>query len=140
MIVEHPGLAATMEAYLLNDLEIAATRQRLPGGPGRAAATACPGEHEDTGIHRVLRRNHHHRHDDADSAAHPDPGEYATAVKALIASAQTKLHMQFQYIEPPKITNATSQAFVDLISAVIERQNTGVEIKIITSEFQKAGY
>jgi phosphatidylserine/phosphatidylglycerophosphate/cardiolipin synthase-like enzyme len=48
--------------------------------------------------------------------------------------------MQFQYIEPPKTTDAVSQRFVDLITAVIARQSAGVQVRIITSEYQTAGY
>ena len=48
--------------------------------------------------------------------------------------------MQFQYIEPPKAGDPTTQPFIDLIGAVIDRQAHGVEVKIIMSEFEKVGY
>jgi hypothetical protein len=48
--------------------------------------------------------------------------------------------MQFQYIEPPRAGSADAQGFIDLINAVIDRQGNGVEVKIIMSEFEKAGY
>ena len=37
-------------------------------------------------------------------------------------------------------TNSTSQAFVDLVQAVIDRQKAGVDVKIIMSEFETTGY
>lgn len=70
----------------------------------------------------------------------PDPGVYANAVKALIAPAAKTLRMQFQYIELPKTTDASSQAFVDLVEAVIDRQEAGVDVRIIMSEYETAGY
>lgn len=70
----------------------------------------------------------------------PDPGVYAGAVKDLIASATQTLYMQFQYIEPPKAGVTSAQPFLDLINAVIDRQQHGVEVKIIMSEFETAGY
>ncbi len=70
----------------------------------------------------------------------PDPGVYAGAVKELIASATRTLYMQFQYIEPPKAGVTTAQPFTDLINAVIDRQQHGVEVKIIMSESETAGY
>ena len=40
----------------------------------------------------------------------------------------------------PKTTDATNQAFVDLVQAVIDRQKAGVEVQIIMSEYETAGY
>jgi phosphatidylserine/phosphatidylglycerophosphate/cardiolipin synthase-like enzyme len=48
--------------------------------------------------------------------------------------------MQFQYIELPRVTDATSQPFVELVEAVIARQRAGVDVRIIMSEFEKIGY
>jgi len=70
----------------------------------------------------------------------PDPGVYVRAVRDLIASATSSLHLQFQYIELPKTTDATSQPFVDLVQAVVDRQKAGVEVQLIMSEYETAGY
>jgi phosphatidylserine/phosphatidylglycerophosphate/cardiolipin synthase-like enzyme len=70
----------------------------------------------------------------------PDPGDYTDAVGALIASATTSLYLQFQYIEPPKTHSADTQPFAQLIAAVADRQKAGVDVKIIMSEFETAGY
>jgi hypothetical protein len=70
----------------------------------------------------------------------PDPGVYVDAVKGLIASATKTLHLQFQYIELPKTTDATNRAFVALVQSVVDRQNAGVKVRIIMSEYETAGY
>ena len=59
---------------------------------------------------------------------------------ALIASATVSLHLQFQYIELPKTPSAATQAFADLVHAVIDRQKAGIDVKIIMSQFETAGY
>ena len=67
-----PGLAATMEAYLLNDLEIAATHNDSPEVPGVACCHRLPwGARRHRHSPSSSGEHHHHRHDDADSAAHP---------------------------------------------------------------------
>ncbi|HEX3650461.1 MAG TPA: phospholipase D-like domain-containing protein, partial [Pseudonocardiaceae bacterium] len=70
----------------------------------------------------------------------PDPGVYANAVKALIGSARRTLCMQFQYIELPRQVDPTSQAFADLVQAVVDRQAADVVVRIIMSEYEKTGY
>ena len=73
----------------------------------------------------------------------PDPGVYADAVKALIHDAHHTLYMQFQYIEPPKQTNAISQAFVDLIQAAADRRGRtrfGVTSRRIRWGSRSSGY
>ena len=42
--------------------------------------------------------------------------------------------------KPPKAGVTSAQPFLDLINAVIDRQQHGVEVKIIMSEFETAGY
>jgi phosphatidylserine/phosphatidylglycerophosphate/cardiolipin synthase-like enzyme len=70
----------------------------------------------------------------------PDPGVYAGAVKELIASANESLYMQFQYIQLPRPGVTDAQGFIDLVQAVIDRQEARVDVKIIMSQFEKVGY
>ncbi len=70
----------------------------------------------------------------------PDAGDYVGQVKQLITGAQTTLYLQFQYIEPPPTVTVDSQPFQDLVLAVVARQQAGVEVKIIVSEWQTQGY
>jgi len=70
----------------------------------------------------------------------PDPGVYASTVKDLITSANESLYMQFQYIELPRAGVTDAQGFIDLVQAVIDRQEARVDVKIIMSQFEKVGY
>lgn len=140
VIIEQPQLAAVFEAFLRNDLSVAAAHNGPPEQAGpplpppSLGSTRTPpfGEFFPaatvTGTIRII------------PLLTPDPGVYAGAVRSLIAAATQTLYLQFQYIEPPRTADATSQGFVDLVSAVIERQRAGLDVKIIMSEFEKAGY
>jgi len=138
VIIEHELLSKTFEAFLANDFEIASQHNAAAVPAPESAAAAPPAQTppfeqffpaqtitDQMSIRPVLT---------------PDPGVYADAVKTLIASARTSLHLQFQYIELPKTTSATSQAFVDLVTAVIDRQKAGVDVRIIMSEYETSGY
>jgi phosphatidylserine/phosphatidylglycerophosphate/cardiolipin synthase-like enzyme len=70
----------------------------------------------------------------------PDPGVYVDAVRALVESATSTLHMQFQYIKLPATTSSDNQAFVDLVGAVTARQKAGVDVKIVMAQWETAGY
>jgi hypothetical protein len=140
VIAEQSDLAAVFEAYLLNDLAIAAANNGPPEVPGPqppapgTGSTQTPAFEEFFGPVSITDTM------TLTPLLTPDPGDYASAIKALIESAQTKLYLQFQYIEPPRTADATSQPFVDLINAVIGRQQAGVDVRIIASEYQTAGY
>src|SRR6201996_9326791 len=140
VVVEQPQLAGVFEDYIRHDLTVATANN----GPADAAGKPLPPPPEGstttpvfatffppktvTGSVRIT------------PLLTPDPGVYTTAVKALIASATQTLYLQFQYIELPRQTDATSQGFVDLVQAVIDRQSHGVDVKIIMSEYETAGY
>ena len=140
VVIEQAQLAGVFEDYIQHDLAVAAanngpaeqagpplTPPSLGSSETPAFATFFPAQ-TVTGTIRIT------------PLLTPDPGVYVTAVKNLIASATQTLYLQFQYIELPRQTDATSQAFVDLVQAVIDRQSAGVDVKIIMSEFETAGY
>ncbi|HEU5388067.1 MAG TPA: phospholipase D-like domain-containing protein [Streptosporangiaceae bacterium] len=140
VVVEQPRLAGVFEDYISNDLQIAASHNKPPEAAGKPltppdlGSTGTPAFAQffpATTVSGVIK---------IAPLLTPDPGVYAGAVKDLIASATQTLYMQFQYIEPPKAGVTTAQPFLDLISAVIDRQRHGVEVKIIMSEFETAGY
>ena len=139
VVIDQPELAGVFEAYLLNDLAIASQHNNPPAAVGPPIqAPALPRQQtrafttffEPKTIQGTIKIT---------PLLTPDPGVYAGAVKELIASAQQSLYLQFQYIVLPKAVDATSQAFVDLVQAVIDRQNAGVDVRIIMSEFEKLG-
>jgi hypothetical protein len=140
VIVEHPDLAATFEAYLLNDLAIAAAHNGPPEAAGPPLPTPTAGSTETPVFEEFFGPTSITDTMTLTPLLTPDPGDYANAVKALIESAQTTLYLQFQYIEPPRTVDATSEPFADLINAVIDRQKAGVDVRIIASEYQTAGY
>jgi hypothetical protein len=140
VVVEQPRLAGVFEDYIQHDLTVAAANNGPAEQAGPPLTPPSQGSTETpafatffppktvTGPVRIT------------PLLTPDPGVYTSAVKALIASATRTLYMQFQYIELPRQTDATSQAFVDLVQAVIDRQTAGVDVKVIMSEFEVAGY
>ena len=138
VVVRSPELTTTFAAYLTNDFELASQHNQPSAAvmqpellqpavetPPFAQFFAGLTVTDQMTITPVLT---------------PDAGVYVSAIKALIASATKTLHLQFQYIELPKTTDATNQAFVDLVAAVIDRQKEGVEVRIIMSEYETAGY
>ncbi|GAA4170732.1 phospholipase D-like domain-containing protein [Gryllotalpicola koreensis] len=138
VLVRSPELAATFRAYLANDFQVASQHNQASAAfmqpallqpaaetPPFAQFFAGKTVTEQMTITPVLT---------------PDAGVYVGAVKDLIARAQQTLHLQFQYIELPKTTDATNQAFVDLVQAIVDRQKAGVEVRIIMSEYETAGY
>ncbi|HEX5400860.1 MAG TPA: phospholipase D-like domain-containing protein [Pseudonocardiaceae bacterium] len=140
VVINQPQLARLFEAYLLNDLSVAGAHNNAPPAPGPPLPPPKPGSTKTPVFHQFFGPSSITDSIKIQPLLTPDPGVYVGAVKTLIASATTTLYMQFQYIELPKATNATSQDFVDLVQAVIDRQNAGVEVKIIMSEFEKSGY
>jgi hypothetical protein len=140
VIVDHPVLSATFEAYLLNDLQTAATHNSPPQAASPPLAPPTPGKTVTPSFVEFFGPTSITGEMTLTPLLTPDPGIYVDAIKALIEGAQSSLCMQFQYIEPPKTTDALSQPFVDLINAVIARQQAGVSVRIIASEYQTAGY
>jgi phosphatidylserine/phosphatidylglycerophosphate/cardiolipin synthase-like enzyme len=138
VVVRSPELTKTFSAYLENDFEVASQHNQAsaaflqpellqPAAQTPPFAQFFAGQ-TVTGQMTIT------------PVLTPDPGVYVDAVKALIASATTTLHLQFQYIELPKTPDATNQPFVDLVQAVVDRQKAGVEVQIIMSEYETAGY
>ncbi|WP_243064870.1 phospholipase D-like domain-containing protein [Humibacter sp. RRB41] len=140
VVIHDVALAGVFETYLRNDHAIAAHHQAV--APAQASEelflvqpqvqtppfkdfSAAVTLREQMTITPVLT---------------PDPGVYTDAVRALIESAQTSLHLQFQYIEPPRTKTTTSAPFSALIDAVIARQKAGVDVKVIMSQFETSGY
>ena len=140
VIIEEPTLANTFEQYILNDKAIAAEHNRPPETAG---APLPPPPLPSSETHRFTQFFDPLTITDTMKiipVLTPDPGVYAGAAKDLIASATQTLYMQYQYIEPPKATATNAAGFLDLISAVIDRQKAGVDVKIIMSEFETLPY
>ena len=140
VVVEQPELAGVFEDYISNDLQIAAAHNQPPQAAGQPLTPPDLGSTETPAFAQFFPPATVSGVIKIAPLLTPDPGVYAGAVKDLIASATQTLYMQFQYIEPPKAGVTSAQPFSDLISAVVDRQRHGVEVKIIMSEFETAGY
>ncbi len=64
----------------------------------------------------------------------PDPGSYQPKVLALIKSATKTFYMQTQYIHTSDA--AEDAAHMELIQAIADQIDAGVDVRLITSEFQ----
>lgn len=140
VVVEQPQLAGVFEDYISNDLQIASGHNTPPEAAGKPLTPPDLGSTETPAFAQFFPTATVSGVIKIAPLLTPDPGVYAGAVKDLIASATQTLYMQFQYIEPPKAGVTTAQPFLDLINAVIDRQQHGVDVKIIMSEFETAGY
>ena len=140
VVISEPKLAKVFEAYLRNDLTVAAAHNEPPQAPGAPVPPPALPSSSTPAFQRFFPTATVTDKITITPLLTPDPGVYTNAIKALIASATNSLYMQYQYIELPKTVDATSQAFVDLVQAVIDRQNAGVDVRIIMSEYETAGY
>jgi phosphatidylserine/phosphatidylglycerophosphate/cardiolipin synthase-like enzyme len=140
VVIEQPQLAKMFQDYLLNDLTVAAAHNTAAETPGPPLTPPPLGATQTPVFAQFFPATTITAKMTIAPLLTPDPDVYAGAVKSLISSATRTLYMQFQYIELPKATNSTSQAFVDLVQAVIDRQKAGVDVKIIMSEFETTGY
>ncbi|HEY1571809.1 MAG TPA: phospholipase D-like domain-containing protein [Pseudonocardiaceae bacterium] len=140
VVMDHPELATVFEAYLTNDLTVAQAHNNAHPPADPPLPTPKPGGERTPAFAQFFAGTTVTDTIRITPLLTPDPGVYAAAVKALIGSARHTLSMQFQYIELPKQVDATSQAFADLVTAVVDRQQAGVDVRIIMSEYEKAGY
>lgn len=144
VVVNDPGLARTFEAFLLNDLAIAEAHDVagaahpaavaaefeplvLPNAQTPPFATFFPSK-AITDVTRVT------------PVLTPDVGVYVDAVTELIDGARATLRMQFQYIELPRVSSAASAPLERLVAAIVARQKAGVDVKIIMSQYETAGF
>lgn len=140
VVIDHPGLAATFEAYLSHDLTIALAHQRPSPEPGPPLQPPDPATTQTPPFAQFFPATTITADMTITPLLTPDPDVYVTNIHQFIASATTTLYLQFQYIEPPTTPNTNSQPFQQLIQAVADRQEAGVDVKIIMSEFETAGY
>jgi len=140
VIVEQAQLANVFEQYILHDKTIAAAHNLPPASAGPPLPPPVLGSSETAPFERFFESATITGTMKISPLLTPDPGVYAGTVKDLIASANESLYMQFQYIELPQAGVTDAQGFIDLVQAVIDRQEARVEVKIIMSEFEKVGY
>jgi hypothetical protein len=143
VIVEHPGLSKTFEAYLQHDREVAAKFQdndalsdakRIafvePKGEARLAKKFFPPKR----FNKVKVR--------IQPVLTPDQGagNYAANFLALIKSAKEKLYVQTQYLHPPSPSLASAAAFHAIVDAVAARVAAGIDVRLIFSQWETEQY
>jgi hypothetical protein len=139
VVVTHGRVSQLFERYLANDRTVAAGHNGPPEAAGTPLPAPGPSSTRTPAFQQFFAAETIHGAMRIAPVLTPDPGVYASTVKQLIQSATTSLYMQFQYIELPRVLDATSQAFVDLIDAVIAQQEK-VDLRIIMSQYESAGY
>lgn len=138
VIVEHAGLAKTLEAFLRNDYEIAAQWQGASGqallAPNKAMATATA----KLAIRRKSKKFFPPFVINNESVTIEPlltPDNYADKILDLINSATSKLYIQMPYIHAPK----TTDKFQQLVDAVISKMNDGLDVRFIMSQYGAQG-
>jgi len=148
VIVQHPGLAQTFEAYLKHDLDVATPLQA--GTPGAKMAASLPPEAsapspEAPILSKKAPAQYFQPLEITNQEVKVQPlltpdlgaGNYAENILKLIQSATSKLYIQTQYIHPP--SPETDVEFQALIDAVQEKINKGLDVRIILSEYEATG-
>jgi hypothetical protein len=139
VVITHGKLSQLFQRYLANDRSIAAEHNGPPEAAGPALPEPVLTQTRTPVFQQFFPATTIHGRMKVAPVLTPDPGIYAGTIKALIESATTSLYLQFQYIELPRAVDATSQAFVDLVDAVIAQQDR-LDLRIITSQYQTSGY
>jgi phosphatidylserine/phosphatidylglycerophosphate/cardiolipin synthase-like enzyme len=138
-VIEQPELAHVFEAFILNDLTQASAHN--VGSADAQLQPARIGDQAETPpFARFFPSTSVSAKMTITPLLTPDPGVYADAVRALIDGAGSTLYLQFQYIELPRTVTDSAQPFIDLVQAVVARQKAGVDVRIIMSEYEVAGY
>jgi hypothetical protein len=143
VIVRNPHLAATFEAYLRNDLNVAKNHQAPPIALAAAALGLESFALEEAELEGFAALGFAEFFAPKEFAGTmklrplltPDLDVYASAIIELLLSANRSLYMQTQYIHPSNDANLTK-----LINALIDRQRAGVDVRLIMSQWEKAEY
>jgi len=144
VIVQHPGLAKTFEAYLQHDLESATPLQAGAAVPAPtleastlSVETPIPG--------RIAPAKYFEPFQITDEVVSIQPiltpdsgdGNYAANILKLIQSAKKSLYIQTQYIHPPR--PGTDADFHALIDVVKDKMNEGLDVRIVLSQYEATG-
>jgi hypothetical protein len=137
IIVEHDGLAALYEQYLLNDLKVAADNQTAPTEMAAVMSSLAQlAEPEIVMAARVPQTYFAPKTIEAKMKIQPilTPDNYVDLILALINSAEKSFYMQTQYINySDKPENAK---FAALAAAVVKKINDGLDVRLIMSQYE----
>ena len=140
VVVENQTLAQIFEAFLKHDFQIASSNQSGVGAQGFAIEEVLP-EIQDIEALAAKPRRLFKPLDIQNKKIRIQPiltpDNYATQVLKLIESAKSKFYMQTQYIHPSDKDG--DQDFMALIEAVKQKIADGLDVRLITSQFQAQG-
>lgn len=132
VVIQSGELAATLEAYLDNDFQVAtlhaanlSPKSQQPSPLARRATAGAFTFAKPQLINEAVTIT---------PLLTPDPGVYQGAMVDLINSVTQSLYIQLQYIHPS--SDPANARFTDLIDAVAAKINEGLDVRIILSEFQ----
>jgi phosphatidylserine/phosphatidylglycerophosphate/cardiolipin synthase-like enzyme len=140
VVVDSPELAKTFEAYLDHDFQQAALHA-MAGSPATKAAKPlktpklASTSQSVIGNFKFAAPKSINEQVQITPLLTPDPGVYQAAMLKLINSVTKSLYIQLQYIHPS--SDPANSKFTDLINAVADKINSGKDVRIILSEFQK---
>src|SRR5262249_33696086 len=135
------------EAFLQHDRAVAATHQGT-GDPAlhailRKAMLAHQAAQKQSSLARVIApkptqtftpQTFANVSITIDPVLTPDKGVYSGKIVQLRQTAQRSLYIQTQYIHPS--AQASDQAFTALIEAVRDKHRKGIDVRIITSQYE----
>jgi phosphatidylserine/phosphatidylglycerophosphate/cardiolipin synthase-like enzyme len=138
IIINHPGLAQTLAAYLKHDYDVASSQQNAVPAPLAAepgVAVPASFELEARARWRFFRPTTIENEPvTITPLLTPDPGVYQPAMLRLLSGAQRKLYIQLQYIHPSN--SAADADFNELIDLVAQKIQGRVDVRIILSQYQ----
>jgi phosphatidylserine/phosphatidylglycerophosphate/cardiolipin synthase-like enzyme len=140
VIVEEPKLAGMFKKFLLNDLEVASKHQTstesVPSGRAGLGELAASESAAASVPARAPKTYFPPKKITANMKIQPllTPDNYCDFVLPLIQSAKQSFYMQTQYIHPSSKPDDTKLA--SLIQAVVALIEAGVDVRLITSQFE----
>jgi hypothetical protein len=144
VICECPQLAKLFRAYLLQDYATAAKATAAPIAPVAAmAAGAPPAISEQEGLAQIVAHTpitfFPAQSITGTIKVKPllTPDDYRKPILDLIKSAKQRFYMQTQYIHTVlPAQDKGNPTHMELVTALVDLINAGVDVRLITSEFQ----
>jgi phospholipase D-like protein len=144
VICDCPQLAKLFRAYLLQDYATAAKAAAVPIAPVTAMAAGAPAAiSEQEGLTQIVAHT-----PKTFFPAHSitgtikvkpllTPDDYRKPILDLIKSAKQRFYMQTQYIHTVlPAQDKGNPTHMELVTALVDLINGGVDVRLITSEFQ----
>jgi len=139
VIVEHPGLAKTFDAYLRHDFQAAAKLQNHnPLTGAKTIDTPQPKGDSKTPKKFFPAKQFNNVTVKIQPLLTPDlgAGNYAQQVADLIRSAQKSVYVQTQYLHPPAAGDPKLALFRGILDALAAKVSAGLDVRLIFSQYE----